>query len=106
MRSRKRIESSTKTGTKTAITEYNWGALDSINGALAQADVLGIFGRERLDLATLWGPTKASDPWAYAFRMYRNYNGHGGQFGTTSVRAVSADPSRLAVIALTTPRSW
>ena len=44
------------TGTKLAITEYNWGALDHINGAVAQADVLGIFGREGLDLATLWGP--------------------------------------------------
>ncbi len=33
-------------GTKLAITEYNWGALNHINGALAQADVLGIFGRE------------------------------------------------------------
>ena len=64
-------------GTKTAISEYNWGALDSINGALAQADVLGIFGRERLGLATLWGPTNAGDPWAYAFRMYRDYDGHG-----------------------------
>jgi len=32
-------------GTRLAITEYNWGALDHINGALAQADVLGIFGR-------------------------------------------------------------
>ena len=43
-----------------AITEYNWGALDHINGALAQADVLGIFGREGLDLATLWGPPAAT----------------------------------------------
>jgi hypothetical protein len=88
-------------GTKTAISEYNWGALDSMNGALAQADVLGIFGRERLGLATLWGPTKASDPWAYAFRMYRNYNGHGAKFGTTSVRAVSSAQGRLAVYAAT-----
>ena len=31
-------------GTKTAITEYNFGALDSLNGALAEADALGIFG--------------------------------------------------------------
>src|SRR6185503_19599851 len=43
-------------GTRLAIGEYNWGALDHINGALAQADVLGIFGREGLDLATLWDP--------------------------------------------------
>ena len=88
-------------GTKTAISEYNWGALESMNGALAQADVLGIFGRERLGLATLWGPTNATDPWAYAFRMYRNYDGHGGQFGTTSVRAVSSNQGRLAVYAAT-----
>jgi hypothetical protein len=88
-------------GTRTAISEYNWGALDSMNGALAQADVLGIFGRERLGLATLWGPTPATDPWVYAFRMYRNYDGHGGQFGTTSVRAVSSDQGRLAVYAAT-----
>jgi hypothetical protein len=88
-------------GTKTAITEYNWGALDSMNGALAQADVLGIFGRERLGLATLWGPAGAGDPWAYAFRMYRDYDGHGGQFGSTSVRAVSSDQGRLAVYAAT-----
>ena len=91
-------------GTKTAISEYNWGALDSMNGALAQADVLGIFGRERLDLATLWGPTKATDPWAYAFRMYRNYDGHGGQFGSESVRAYSTNQGRLAVYAATRGR--
>jgi hypothetical protein len=91
-------------GTKTAISEYNWGALDSMNGALAQADVLGIFGRERLDLATLWGPTQATDPWAYAFRMYRNYDGHGGQFGNTAVRAVSSDQGRLALYAATRGR--
>lgn len=86
-------------GTKTAITEYNWGGLESMNGALAQADVLGIFGREGLDLATLWGPTKASDPWAYAFRMYLNYDGRQHGFGTTSVKATSGNQGRLAVYA-------
>ncbi|HEX6345553.1 glycoside hydrolase family 44 protein [Umezawaea sp.] len=86
-------------GTKTAITEYNWGALDDINGALAQADVLGVFGREGLDLATMWGEPKPSDPGAYAFRMYRNYDGAGGRFGDVSVSANSADQDRLAVYA-------
>ena len=52
-----------------------------MNGALAQADVLGIFGREQLGLATLWGAGRATDPWAYAFRMYRNYDGHGAGSG-------------------------
>jgi hypothetical protein len=86
-------------GTLTAITEYNWGALDSLNGALAQADVLGIFGRERLDLATLWGPPEVDDPGAFAFRMYRNADGAGHGFGETGVRATSSDQERLAVYA-------
>jgi hypothetical protein len=86
-------------GTKTAVTEYNWGALDSMNGALAQADVLGIFGREGLDLATLWAPPTAAQPGAYAFRMYLNYDGNGGAFGDTSVQATSADQGQLAVYA-------
>ncbi len=78
-------------GTKLALTEYNWGALDHINGALAQADVLGIFGREGLDLATLWSPPKTGEPGEFAFRMYRNYDGVGAQFGDTRVRAISTD---------------
>src|SRR5450756_93397 len=55
-------------GTKIAVSEYNWGALGYLNGALAQADILGIFGREALDLATLWDPPTASQPGAFAFR--------------------------------------
>ena len=43
-------------GTKLAITEYNWGGLELINGALTQADVLGIFGREQVDVANIWDP--------------------------------------------------
>lgn len=86
-------------GTKLAITEYNWGALGHINGALAQADVLGIFGREGLDLATLWSPPAATDPGAFAFRMYLDYDGAGSAFGGTSVRATSADQGDLAVYA-------
>jgi hypothetical protein len=86
-------------GTKLAITEYNWGALDHINGALAQADVLGIFGREGLDLATLWGPPEVDEPGTFAFRMYRNYDGLGGAFGETSVYASSADQGQLAIYA-------
>ncbi|MBI4671633.1 MAG: glycoside hydrolase family 44 protein [Chloroflexi bacterium] len=86
-------------GTKLAITEYNWGALDHINGALAQADVLGIFGREQLDLATLWSPPQANDPGAFAFRMYRNYDGAGRKFGDMSLPATSSDQAQLAIYA-------
>lgn len=86
-------------GTKLAITEYNWGAMGDINGALAQADVLGIFGREGVDLATIWGPPTANQPGAYAFRMYRNYDGSHSTFGDTSVQAVSTNQDRVAVYA-------
>ncbi|MFC4530548.1 glycoside hydrolase family 44 protein [Sphaerisporangium dianthi] len=84
-------------GTKVAVTEYSFGALGSLNGALAQADVLGILGREGADLATLWSPPSSADPGAYAFRMYLNHDGKGGRFGDTSVLSTSADQSRLAV---------
>ncbi len=86
-------------GTKIAIGEYNWGALDNINGALAQADVLGIFGREAVDLAALWDPPTSAQPGAFAFRMYRNYDGAGGTFGDTSVSAASTDQDQLAIYA-------
>lgn len=86
-------------GTKLAISEYSWGAYGYMNGALAQADLLGIFGREGLDLATLWGAPRFSDPAAYAFRMYRNYDGAGAGFGQTSVQAGSANHEQISVYA-------
>lgn len=84
-------------GTKVAITEYNWGGLESMNGALTQAEILGIFGREQLDLATLWGPPKSSEPGAYAFRTYMNYDGKGGKYGETWVRSHSTDGGQLSI---------
>jgi uncharacterized protein (TIGR03437 family) len=97
-------------GTKLAITEYDFGAHGSIVGGLAEADALGIFGREGLDLAAafIWGTSfspgdlawgKLSDPLAFAFRMYRNYDGIGGAFGETSVQATTGDPDRLSIFA-------
>ncbi len=86
-------------GTKLAITEYNWGGLEHINGALAQADVLGIFGREGVGLATIWGPPQPDQPGAFAFRMYLNYDGKGARFGGTSVRATSSNQEQLSTYA-------
>lgn len=94
-------------GTKIAISEYSWGAHADLNGALAQADILGVFGREGVDLATLFDgryETEASKfapdrPSAYAFRIYRNYDGQGGRFGNTSVQAASSDQATVAIYA-------
>ncbi len=74
-------------GTKIGITEYNWGAENHINGATAQADILGIFGRENLDLATRWTIPDASTPTYKAMKLYRNYDGKGSHFEDWSLPA-------------------
>jgi uncharacterized protein (TIGR03437 family) len=88
-------------GTKMSITEYILGDEDHVNGGLAQADLLGVFGREGLDLATLWGSKtiQPAYPVAFAFKMYRNYDGQGGAFGETSISAVSDNQDQLAIYA-------
>jgi len=86
-------------GTKVALSEYVWGDMTTLVGALAEADVLGIFGRERLDLACLYGTFKATDPGANAFRLYCSYDGRGGQFGETGIHATSTDQAKLSIYA-------
>ncbi len=85
-------------GTGLAFSEYS---IDSgkklITDALAEADVLGIFGWQQVDLANMWTPPAPTDPIAYAFRLYRNYDGHGSQFGQTSVLASSRKPAELSI---------
>jgi Glycoside hydrolase family 44 len=83
-------------GTKIGITEYNWGAEPSINGATAQADILGIFGRENLDLATRWTMPDASTPTYKAIKMYRNYDGNKSSFGDTSIQTTVPNPDNLS----------
>ena len=87
-------------GTKIGITEYNWGAEASINGATAQADILGIFGRENLDLATRWTAPDVQHTLYKAIKMYHQLpNGNKSTFGDTSIRVDGAESG------LTSPRS-
>jgi uncharacterized protein (TIGR03437 family) len=86
-------------GTQTAITEYNWGAPDAITGAIAQADILGIFGREQLNYGTLWSGLTPTTPATFAFMTYLNYDGNGSSFGGTSVSAASSNPDLLSIFA-------
>jgi hypothetical protein len=79
-------------GTKLSFSEYS---IDSgnklITDALAEADVLGIFGSYQVGLATMWNPPAPTDPIAFSFLMYRNTDGRGHGFGATSVQTVSAN---------------
>ncbi len=83
-------------GTKTGITEYNWGAEGFINGGTAQADLLGIFGRQGLDLATRWTTPAAGTPTYLAMKMYRNYDGNKSVFGDTSILTTVPNPDVLS----------
>ena len=83
-------------GLKIGITEYRYGAENHINGAIAQADTYGIFGREGLDLSTRWGLPDPSTPTYKAMKMYRNYDGNKSVFGDISVRTTVPQPDYLA----------
>ena len=85
-------------GTKLSISEYSFASgSDPLVDMLTETDVLGIYGRQSLDFANMWNVPKPSDPIAYSFRIYRNYDGAGGQFGDTSVNSTSTDQSQLSV---------
>jgi PKD repeat protein len=86
-------------GTRTAITEYNWGAEGHMNGATAQADVLGIFGREGLDMAARWTTPAVGSPAFDAIKIYRNYDGNGSTFGETSVAVAGPNPDTMSAFA-------
>jgi len=77
-------------GTQLAITEWNYGGGQDISGAVAAADVLGIFGSYGVGMASYWA--LADETYAnLAFRAYRNFDGKGAAFGDTSIQATSSD---------------
>lgn len=86
-------------GTLLAVTEYNYGGAAHVSGALAQADVLGIFGREGVFAATLWDLQPSSRAIDGAFALYCGYDGAGGRFGDTSVAAATSDHEATSVYA-------
>jgi hypothetical protein len=112
-------------GTKIAVTEYFYYRGSDVSGAIAQADALGIFGREGVFAATVWpsvdvnGLYSGNFTTAYrylfgAFDMFRDYDGAGHAFGNTSVSASTSDrvkssvyasvdadnPSRMVIVAI------
>jgi len=91
-------------GTRLAVSEYYYGGGDDISGALAQADVLGIFGREGVFAAALWRLGKTDDRFIRAaLAMFRNFDGQGGAFGDLGLAATTDDPERTSVYASLDP---
>lgn len=87
-------------GTRLALTEYYYGGGGDISGALAQADALGIFGREGVFAAALWEMGRTDQRFLYAaMAMFRNYDGRGGAFGDTGLSVQTNDVARTSVYA-------
>ncbi|MES1164140.1 MAG: glycoside hydrolase family 44 protein, partial [Verrucomicrobiota bacterium] len=73
-------------GTKLAFSEYTFGGGSDISGGMAEADVLGIFGREGVDMATAWNWSDSVGGNLYeiaGLQAFRNFDSHGGTFGDT-----------------------
>jgi mannan endo-1,4-beta-mannosidase len=96
-------------GTKLAITEWSQGSAFGVVGGIAHAEVLGVFGREGVSIATfLTGGrpldedhpkspnTRYTSP---AFLAFTNYDGRKSMFGNTSVQANTSDMEGSAVFA-------
>ena len=83
-------------GTKLGITEWNFGGDQTIDGALAIVDTLGIYGREGVDMACYWAYPNDNSPGYQAFKLLRNPDGAGTGFGDIACEAKSATPLKVA----------
>ena len=98
-------------GTKLAITEYNYGGGKEPSGLVAQADVLGIFGRRGVFAAANWGMDANSPAQVAGFTAYLDFDGKGSRFGDVSVASSlkTPDPVRASVHASRdskNPKRW
>jgi hypothetical protein len=84
-----------------SFSEYNSGCETVIAGGVAEADDLGIFGREGVFAATSW-PLQGSATTNYlvaAFDAYRSYDGKGAVVGDTAVSATTSNVEGTSVYA-------
>ncbi len=94
-------------GTKLAITEYAWDneekinniVTDTISGGVAQAELLGIFAREDVDLATRWQAPLANGFSERAFRLFLNFDGTGSKVEGDSVSATTSSIDQIGAYA-------
>jgi hypothetical protein len=85
-----------------SFSEYNSGCETTIAGALAEADNLGIFGREGVFAAAAMLLTEPAFNYLLAaFDLYRNYDGNGSVVGDTAVLATTTNVDQSSVYAFT-----
>jgi len=86
-------------GTKLAFTEYQYGGSNAISGAIAQADVLGIFGRYGVYAASNWGINSGAAAEVAGFNAFINFDGAGSRFGSLGLGVSGETPSQNSVYA-------
>jgi hypothetical protein len=82
--------------TNLAITEYAYGPETHWSTGIATADVLGIFGKYGVYIATYWGSGSYVDA---AIKIYRNYDGAHSTFGDMNVPATMSDKVNSSIYA-------
>ncbi|MHB8636695.1 MAG: glycoside hydrolase family 44 protein [Fimbriimonadaceae bacterium] len=86
-------------GTKLAFTEYQYGGSNAISGAIAQADVLGIFGRYGVFAGANWGINSGAAAEVAGYNAFINYDRNGSKFGTIGLAVSGETPSQNSVYA-------
>jgi hypothetical protein len=90
-----------------SFSEYDPGCETVIQGGVAEADLLGVFGREGVFAATAWplksisSGGKLTNYLVAAYDLYRNYDGHGSVVGDTAAYAQTSDVESTSVYAFT-----
>jgi hypothetical protein len=87
-------------GTLISISEYECVAKPSsptIIDALAEVEILGVFGDHSVALANNYNIPRPNDPLSFSYLMFLNYDGKGSKFGDTSVTSASTVPATLSV---------
>jgi hypothetical protein len=86
-------------GTKIGISEWNWGADDTLNGALAITQVLGTFGSEGVYMAAYWRYPPANSPGYAAFKLFTNFDDKGSTFGDRSIPLKVSNDAKVSAYA-------
>lgn len=65
-----------------ALGEYNFGGEGDVSGGIAQAELFGVFARERVDHAYLWFAPAPNSSLYFAWKLLRNPDGKGTAVGS------------------------
>jgi len=87
-------------GTDISVSEWTMSGAGPLNGALAVADQLGHYARNRVAFASLWGLSSSdiAGPLGFTYRVFRNYDSKGSMFGDQYISGTTtSDDSQLSV---------